>query len=267
MNRILLLLFTIISSVLNAELIDGFTAPSEDVLLSFVRAGNVAKMYIKLGDKVKENQILISQDSSIEKAKIEQLVAELKNNVKTRSETSKLIQKRKDLVDMEKAAEMGATSQKEIDTARLEVKQLELSIEMLAFEKEQLKLKIKAEQILLSQTDLRSPLNGFVESLILEKGESVQPGKEVIRIVNVQPLWIDFNVPLKYSANLKLNSVYKILFPNKKMVNKDAKQAKLIFISSVADPGSETLKCRFEVRNPQNRLAGERVSLEIGESK
>jgi RND family efflux transporter MFP subunit len=263
-----LISYTFLTTTLLAEDIDidAFTSPSSDVLLSFVIPGKVADVRIKIGDVVKKGTLLITQDDSLEKAKLKQLVAGYDNSVKEKAELSKLEQRKRDLAALRKATRTGATSRKEMELAALEVKQLEYALEMLAFEKSQILKKINEEKIALSQMRLYSPLSGVVESIAIEKGESVQQLKEIVRIIRVNPLWIDVNIPLNLTENFNVNDKCFVTFPSNSE-EQVIKEATVIFKSFVADPGSDTLKYRLEVSNPEKRIAGERVSVTLPKKK
>jgi RND family efflux transporter MFP subunit len=247
---------------LYARTIDAFTSPSADVSLSFVTFGKVKNVKIKVGDLVKKGTLLLTLDDSLERSRLNQLNAAYQNTVKEKSEACNLKQRKRDLSFLNKAAQTGATSSKEIELAELEVKQLEYSLQMLAFEKSQILEQIKEQKIALSQMRLTSPLSGIVESISIEKGESVQQLKEIIRIIKISPLWIDVNIPLGTTHQFNLNDKCEVLFPSG-TDQKIKKEARVIFRSSVADPGSDTLMYRLEVSNPENRVAGERVTIKI----
>lgn len=257
----------LISLTVSAAEVEGISQPSADVALSFVRPGKIVSVKVKDGDLVKKDQLLSQIDSELEKAKIAQLKAELKNDVKKRAEEAKIAQKKKDLVYLEKAVKDGAGTQKEVDALKLEILQFEFNIETLLFEKLQIEKKIAEQQIYTTQSDLTSPIDGIVEKVDIEVGESVERLKEVFRIVKVNPLWIDVNIPLQNCTGLGVGSELFIEFP--KMYGKDkvSKKGKIIFRSAVADPGSETLNFRLEVENPELRLAGERIKVLVPDKK
>lgn len=244
--------------------IEGFSAPSADTTLSFVRSGRLIDITVKAGDHVKAGQLLARLDDNLEKAKLAQLTEEFEHSAKRESEKAKLLQKTKDLVSLQDAASDGAVSLKEVDTAKLEVVQLQFNLKVLDLEKSQLNKKIEEQKILLKQTQLVTLESGIVESIHAQRGESVERLIEIFRIVRVNPLWIEVHIPLIKTKKLKLGSMVKVLFPDSG--NKDLiKDGKIIFRSSVADPGSETLKFRLEVENKELRLAGERVKVRLEE--
>ena len=249
---------------LNAVEIEGFSAPSADANLSFIRSGRVIQVNVKKGDSVKPGQVLARLNDDLEKTKLQQLQTHLDHEARTDAEKAKLTQKKKDLIALENAAKDGASSVKEVDNARLEVVQLEFSLKVIAFEKEQIKEQIDEQKILQKQTRLEALESGIVEEVSLERGESVERLKEVFRVVRINPLWVEVNIPLMNTQNLKIGSELTVLFPNFGET-KIAKKGKIIYRSSIADPGSETLKFRLEVENKEQRLVGERVKVLLEE--
>jgi membrane fusion protein, multidrug efflux system len=252
-----------ISCALSAAEIEGISQPSADVALSFVRPGKVIDVQIKVGDKVVKGQLLSIIDGELEKNKIAQLNAELTNDVKERAEKAKMKQKENDIADFEKALKEGAGTEKEVANAKLELSQMKFTVESLQFEKLQIAKRIIEQELILKQSSLVSPISGRVEKLDLETGESVERLKEVVKLVSVDPLWVDVNIPLSYCQGLLVGRDVEVLFPKFGKAKEVLKKGKIIFRSSVADPGSETLKFRIEVANPEDRLAGERVKVQI----
>ena len=251
----------------SAAEVEGISQPSADVALSFVRPGKIIKVPVKDGDKVKKGQLLSELDSELESSKISQLKAELLNDVKTRAEKAKIAQKEKDLQDLENAVKDGAGTQKEVDTAKLEILQMKFNLETLEFEKLQIQQKIEEQEIYKSQSSLHSPVDGLIEKVDIETGESVERLKEVFRIVKVDPLWIDVNIPLENAGNLKEGAQLFVKFKDSLGKHTITKKGSIIFRSAVADPGSETLNFRLEVENPELRLAGERVIVLVPDQK
>jgi RND family efflux transporter MFP subunit len=258
--RVLILMLS--ACVLNAVEIEGFSAPSADATLSFIRSGQIIEVTVKKGDKIKAGQLLARLDDSLEKTKLSQLQEELRHEAKINVEKAKLTQKKKDLLSLEEAAKDGATSIKEVDTARLEVVQLEYSIKILYFEKSQLSKQIDEQKILQKQTQLIALEDGIVEDVSVERGESIERLNEIFRIVRIDPLWVEVNIPLDKSKKLKLGAELQVLFPNSDS-KETIKKGKIIYRSSIADPGSETLRFRLEIENSGQRLAGERVKVRL----
>ena len=90
-------------------------------------------------------------------------------------------------------------------------------------------------------------------------GESVEQQTKVIRVVSIDPLWIEVPVPLETARTLKLGNTARVKFADLK----DAQQGKITHIAAVADAASDTLQVRLEVPNSALRPAGERVRVDF----
>jgi multidrug efflux pump subunit AcrA (membrane-fusion protein) len=111
---------------------------------------------------------------------------------------------------------------------------------------------------------LKSPIDGKIETISKETGESVNALEEVIRIVRIDPLWIDVAVPMAQTANLRKGGKAVVEFPEP---GKMTEEGQIIFISAVGDAGSDTLTVRVQVSNKTNRPARENVMVSFPKSK
>lgn len=148
-----------------------------------------------------------------------------------------LAQKKVDLKRLEWAAERGSATDLEVEHARLNVKMAQITVDRMC---------------------LKSPIVGTVDKIEVEVGEAVNGLADVVRVVKTDPLWIDVHVPLAKGRILKPGQVADVKFPGSK---KDISQAKIIYVSTVADAASSTLRVRVEVPNKLNRPAGEHVRI------
>ena len=159
------------------------------------------------------------------------------------AEAALLAQKRVDLKRLELAKQRGATTELEVEHAQLEVKIAEIRVDNMR---------------------LLSPIDGFVEKIDVEVGESVQALADAIRIVRIDPLWIDVHVPQNKAYTVKVGDTAIVKFPKPQ---KDSSLGKVIFVSRAADAASSTLRVRIEVPNQSNRPAGECASIVFSTSE
>ena len=159
------------------------------------------------------------------------------------AETALLAQKRVDLKRLELARQRHATTDLEVEHAQLEVKIAEIRVDNMR---------------------LLSPIDGFVEKIDIEVGESVQALADTIRIVRIDPLWIDVHVPQDKAYTIKIGDTAIVKFPTPK---KESSLGKVIFVSRTADAASSTLQARIEVPNKSKRPAGERTYIVFSASK
>ena len=241
--------------------IEAITRPSQDVTLSFVQPGRVSAVLVKEGDKVKKDQVLMRLDDTVELAQIEQLKAQANDETRIKAAEAQLAQKRVDFKQTQWANTVGAATKMEVDHAELDVTIAELSLALAKFERSQDQRKYTVATLQHDRMRLVSPIDGVVENLELEAGESADTTtKEAARVVQIDPLWIDVPVPLAPARKLtrgKANAVVE--FSEDETVKPLRAKGNITHIATVADSASGTLTVRVELANPTHRQAGEHV--------
>ncbi len=255
--RLSLVIFVLLLVPINATFGSGITAatkPSADVTLSFVQAGRIAIINFREGDSVKVGDVLVQQDDAVERARLAQLEAESEDKTKIQASEFSLAQRRVDLERLE--ARPKAVTQTELEHAKLNLNIAELSLRVAVFQHEQAQRKYEEAKLQIDRMSLKSPIDGRIEGIEKEAGESVNALDDVVRVVRVNPLWIDVPVPLSQTASLRYGHTATVEFPSLK---KMSVEGTVIFIAAVADAGSDTLIVRIQIPNNSNRPAGEHV--------
>ncbi|MHC4203032.1 MAG: efflux RND transporter periplasmic adaptor subunit [Planctomycetota bacterium] len=240
------------------------TAPSADVTLSFVQPGRIAEVNIKEGQPVKAGQVLVQQDDAVERANLAQLEAASENTLNIQAGEASLAQKQVDLKKLEKAAALNAATALEVEHAKLDVKVADLSVKLAVFEHEQAQRKFDEAKIQIDNMSLKSPIDGITEKLEVETGESVNALEDVVRIVQINPLWIETPVPLEKAGDLRYGDKTRVIFPGPE---ETSLEGTIVFIGAVADAASRTLRVRIQVPNRSLRPAGEHVRIVFSTSQ
>lgn len=252
------LMLTSLQAELSETGLRAITNPSADIMLSFVQPGRIAWINAREGDIVKADQILVMQQDDVEQYQLLQLKAESEDTTRIQASEASLAQKQVDLKKLERAAARNAATELEVEHAKLEFKIAELSLELSKFEHEQAQRKYEEAKIRIQRMKLKNPIDGIVEEILVEVGESVNALDNVVRIVRIDPLWIDVPVNLTKASTLKNGGIAKVTFPNP---NSTSVVGKIINIAAVADAASGTLRIRIEVPNKSKRPAGEHVEI------
>jgi RND family efflux transporter MFP subunit len=234
------------------------TNPSSDITLSYVQPGRIAKVHFAEGAWVKAGQVLVRQDDAVEQIQLAQLKAASDDTTQIQASDASLAQKKLDLQKLEKAAAHNAATQLEVEHARLSVKMAELSLQLARFEHKQAQRKYDEVKVQVEKMSLGSPIDGRIEKIHVEAGESINALTDVVRVVQIDPLWIDVPVPLIQAMDLTTKKTAKVVFPNP---NRASVEGSIIYIATVADAASGTLRVRIEVPNKSNRPAGEHVEI------
>jgi RND family efflux transporter MFP subunit len=234
--------------------IDAFTKGSQDVILSFDRPGRLVELPVKEGDTVKANQLVAKQDDSEEEAAASFAKFTAEDQTTIKAEQAVLEQKR---VDLKNLINSNAGSLYERDQAKLEVTVEEAKVTLQQSQQTENQYKYQQAKAALDKTRLFSPIDGVVQETRVQVGESVDvQNMKVIRIVKLDPLWIDVAVPFAQAEQLKLQDPATVT-----LSNKETRPGHVIHVAAVADSASDTLLVRVEVANPDQRKAGERVGV------
>ncbi len=236
------------------------TTPSKDVTMSFTLPGRIAEMHVRVGDKVTAGQPLARLDDTVERAQLAQLQAQAEDTTRIKAAEARLAQSEVDLAKIEAAwntdPDQRAVTEFERDQARLEVEVRRLSLELEQFNHAQDQRRYEEARLSLDKMELLSPVDGTVEVLFVEEGESVDGLQQVVHIVDVDPLWIDAPIPLALARGLSVGGAAQVSFGRD---GADTQNGEIIHVASVGDAASSTLRVRVELANPTGRPAGERV--------
>jgi len=239
---------------------------SEDITVSSTMPVRVAKVFVKDGDTVKPGQTLVQLDDKAERVQMEQLKAQAEDKTRVEAAEAQLAQKRVDHKRISNARAKNAATELELEHARLEVTISDLSLTLARFEHSQDMLKYKQAEAQVDRLKLCVPTSDKdlpgdtfkVFKVFVSRGESVDRLKEVIRVIKINPLWIDVPVPEEVVETLKLKVAQKAhaVFPRTKA---RPVEGKIIYVADEIDAASGTQTVRVEIPNPKAIPAGKKV--------
>lgn len=236
--------------------IDGVTRPVSDVELSFVQPGKIKYIFVNEGDLVEAGKVLMQQEDEIELIQLNILKGRSGNDLPIRLAKLEYQQKMKDLESIKAAREKGAITQWEVEHAELDVDTALLKVKIREFERDQDKLKLDSISESIKRLSIVSPLDGTVEEIRIEIGETIQALSPVIRIVKKNPLLIDLATPVDLVKKIDVGQPAIVTFDDG-----EEQRGEVIAISSVADAAATTLEVSIQVENPGERPAGERITV------
>jgi multidrug efflux system membrane fusion protein len=245
-----------------AGAIRAVTRPSADITLSFVQPGRIAQVPHKEGDSVKMDQVLARQDDVAEQILLAQLKAQADDLIQIQAAEASLEQKKVDLAKLEKAAASNAATSLEVEHARLDVTIAALSLALSQFEHEQACRKYQEQEIRVKNMQIKSPIDGRIEQIDIEAGECINALENAVRVVRIDPLWIDAPVPLQEAGSIHPGMVARIRTLGTE-TDGNITEGRVVFVGAVADAASGTLRVRIEVPNESGRPAGEHVLVDF----
>ena len=235
--------------------IEAISKPSQEVKLCFAHPGILSKLLVKEGQAVKEGDLLIQQDDAAEQSQLEQLKEAADDQTRVKAAQAQLEQKKVDLTKMEQAFKKGASTELEVQHAKLDVTIAEFQLDVENFQRRQDALKQKGLELQIERMRIKSPVSGLVEEVLVHQGECSDALAKVVRVVKIDPLWVDVPIPLALTRKMPIGAEVEVLF------GATGVKGKVIFMAAVADGASATRLVRVEVPNPSGRPAGEHVEI------
>ncbi len=212
----------------------------ETVKISPKKAGIIKKIFVKEGDFVKKGQLLVQLDEVDAKLQLDRAEAKLWEARASLETNKNTLQRYRKLLDSK------VISQQTYDDLQLKVR---LDEARLALAESELNL---AKQNLLDH-QIVSSIDGVVNLKIASPGEhvNVAPKDEILVIVQMDPLDLEFYVPEQWAGKIRLGS--KVQF-TVKAFSEERFSASLHFISPTSDPLTRNVKMKALTPNPHYRL-------------
>ncbi len=161
----------------------GFIEPNQGVTLSSELAGTIDKISFESGAQVKADQLLLSLDSSVEKANLNSSQARLPAARAKFQRYQNLYQK-------------NSISRDQLDDAEASYRSLEADIESL--------------KGTINRREVRAPFGGVVGLRNVFLGQYLEPGTEIVRLEDTSVMRLRFTVPQTDISKISLGQTIKI---------------------------------------------------------
>ncbi|MBF9236645.1 efflux RND transporter periplasmic adaptor subunit [Hymenobacter sp. BT683] len=217
----------------------GSVLAEESVVIKSELSGKITSLNIKEGQSVSKGQLLFSINADEAQAAIQKQ----QYNIKLFRDQER---RQRTLLDKEYiSAQEYETSNNQLLTAQADLQALRATLD---------------------KAYVRAPFSGVLGLTTATVGTYVSPGAEITTLSRVRPVKIDFAVPGRFAANVRVGDVVSVLdeTTNKKY------DAKVYAIDPQIDPVSRTQPVRARFANTGNELrpgAFVRVNLKLGESE
>lgn len=209
------------SEFLSSVTTTGNLLPYEDVELKSPIAGNVLAIYFKEGQVVNKGERLIQIDDREWKARQKGILAQLAS-----SETE--LERRKALIDIQ------GTTQEEIDRLEATVQNLQAQVEEL--------------QVSISLARVSAPFAGEVGMRDFSLGAYLSEGQTITRLVQVDRLKVDFNLPARYAGEVREGHEVQVIVASAR----DTLQATVYAINPVVNRATRNVQVRALLENRSN---------------
>lgn len=204
----------------------GKLAANQSVILKTEMPGRVAKIHFKDGQMVKYGDPLIEFDSQQLRLEAEQARAKAEQYSQLYQRSSELFQKK-------------LISSSEFEKAKAEY--------------EQTRAQAAEKDLLVRKSIIRAPFEGVlgIREKDISPGAYLNQNHEIISVVDMDPMLVDFNVSGAYTASLKQGQEIQISVEGTSM---DGLSARIDAVDARVDEAGNTLRVRGSVPNTNGAL-------------
>ncbi|MFM5787799.1 efflux RND transporter periplasmic adaptor subunit [Aeromonas veronii] len=161
----------------------GFIEPNQGVTLSTELAGTIDTITFESGKPVKADQLLLSLDSTVERANL-------------RASQAKLPAAKAKFDRFQNLYKTSSISKEQLDEAEAAYRSLEADIESL--------------KATIARREVRAPFSGVVGLRNVFLGQYLQPGTDIVRLEDTSVMRLRFTVPQTDISKIKLGQTIKI---------------------------------------------------------
>ncbi|MBR9917341.1 efflux RND transporter periplasmic adaptor subunit [bacterium] len=200
----------------------GNVETSNDIMISAEVNGRVIDYKVEEGAQVKKGQTIVKIDDSKlkqEKARLEAMT----------SQTKEQYERLKKVYE-----EDGIGSELDYLNAKYAYEQSNSALESIKID--------------LENTSIKAPFNGEVEAIMVEEGEMVSPGMQVVRLIGSDAYKIVAGVPARYSDAVQIGDKVDVWFDTQV---KDTLNSAINYVGGSINPQNRTF--RIETRLPKNK--------------
>jgi len=221
-----------LSEVIRHDLDETFTLPGtleawEDLTLSAELAGPVVWTGHEEGDRLQRGEAILRIDADTVKANLQ------------RDRTGFEVQER-ELQRYRKLLDDQLISQQEFDRVRSEY--------------EARRTALRQSELVLAKSTLKSPVDGVLDRLLVDRGEYVAPGQPLAEVVRVDRLKVLVQVPEKDVTFLRPGQKVSVLPADLGGQPGEELPGEILHVGYQADPASRTYRVKLAIDNRQGKL-------------
>ena len=242
------------------SLIKAVTRPSRDAVMGFTVPTKITEIVIRGGQEVTRGQTIVKGDVAEDQAllKLQKIRADTDLPVARARKQMELAETEYKIQQEVRAG--GGSSDQQLQRARLSFEVSQIDVSKAQMEQTQEVIQVERLDARVEKFRIDAPFDGIIDNVLLDVGHSASENDKVIRIVNVDHLWIDAPAPTQDPITLTL----KVGDPAWVLIDMAGtpivREGKVIEAAPTADAASRTRRVRVEVHNPkgpQRLLAGE----------
>lgn len=235
----------------------GTIVPVESTALTSPISGIVANVLAKDGSEVQKGDLLIQLDDRTIRANIQRDEAQLVKDQAILDSANSTLSR------VETLSKSGVDTQQQFSDAAATAKQAAATVQV-----DQANL--AADNVTLSQTQIRAPFDGKLGAVLLSAGAYVAPGADVVLLTKMKPVYAEFSLPEPDLDLVRANYASKTLTAevHSTQDNSNASSGDIVFIDNNVDAASGTFKLRMLLDNQaENFWPGQSLKVIVSAGK
>lgn len=238
--------------------LEWITRPSRDATMSFTISVEIRELTAKPGQRVKQGEVLVKARDSDAVAALETQRVRVGNTGPVDSAKASVDSAQTRYARILEADSEKATNRQEVDDRRVQLDAARAQLVNAENDHREEVARLKQLEEAVLRYRLEAPFDGVVESIVVEAGSSIEPPNPVLRIVNVDVLWIDLPTPtdVTLSKGLKAGDPAWVMLD---VPGGWVAQGEILYVSPVADAAAATRRVRVAVANPKQYPPGTRA--------
>jgi membrane fusion protein, multidrug efflux system len=202
----------------------GSVRSNQGVVLRPEVSGRISKLGFNDGQRVRRGQLLVQLDDTLQVAQLQQAQAQA-------SIARTNLQRNRELV----AQNFVSASVVDQSAAALQVAEAQVAL----------------AQAQLARMKILSPFDGVAGISVVNLGDYVKDGADLVSIEDISSMWVDFRMPERYLANLKSGQAVEVqldAMPGRKF------SGKIEAVDALLDANGRSLLVRAKLVNPGGEL-------------
>ena len=239
--------------------IQTFSKPSRDAVMGFSAPTTVMELMVVGGQRVEEGTILARGQDAEQLAIVKQTKLRAETDAPVRRATKQAELAETEFNKAKQAFDRGGGTEIEVDRARLAWEVAKIDLETAEMNMELERVRLEQAEALLARYRIEAPFDGVIDQVIVDKGRSVGDTEPVLRIVDVDPVWIDVPAPTGETLTLGLEPGSPAWVLVEGPEGPVLVEGSVIEVSPVADYASASRRVRVEAPNAEAWPPGLRV--------
>lgn len=230
----------------------GFTRAYREVKLSLPVAGRIEKVLVEEGSRVREGQLLLFLDRTLEELEVQRRKLQLEDLARLEELRKRELTLLQQVASLKDLLPGGLVPRKQVEDEELALGNVIAERKSIEATKQRERVDLSLVEEAYQRRHLRSPLNGIVTRVESHVGESIEPHATVMWVVDTSRIRFIGTVRAQPGLVLKAGMPVRLKLGPDGQVG--IRVARLVFISPVIDPASGRIDVIAEFDNPDGTV-------------